>query len=494
MTQQQGFSMSVSVASELERYMLDLVNGARAEEGLPALVLEQHLNSSAELHSQWVLDENIFSHTGVGGSTATERMEAAAFDFSGTWWSGENLAIQSERGAEGYTDDVYDLHVSLMNSPGHRANILHAEYELIGIGIEQGSFTYTDEETGQHVTLYSVMVTQNFAKTDGVVALDLGQVPVGTAGNDYLSGTVGDDTLNGLAGDDTLDGGAGNDLLIGGHGSDFFYVDSDGDRVAESRKWSGHDTVISSVDFRMGSAHIEDLELTGTARIGAVNGLKNRIEGNDSDNILDGGKNVDTLIGGLGDDRYLIRAPGDTAREQAGEGVDEVLAYRSYSLEAHVEKLFMQTVYTRDGNPALFNGIGNGLDNTIVGTPFANTIVGREGNDVLKGQAGDDTFVFDREIGAGNVDRLIDFETILGDDDTLKFKGSILGGGVVAGVLDVADFVAGTAAEDASDRFIFDQISGQLWFDADGSGTTDQVLLATFEQNAIVQADDILIF
>jgi Ca2+-binding RTX toxin-like protein len=316
----------------------------------------------------------------------------------------------------------------------------------------------------------------------------------GYAGNDMLLGASGNDTLKGSDGDDTLDGGAGADRMDGGQGSDSYFVNDLHDVVIENRKWSGHDVVASSVDFRMGRKHIEDLELTGDARLGAGNGLANTITGNDGNNLLDGGKNVDTLVGGLGNDRFLIRAPGDNAVELDGEGIDEVLAFRSYSLDAHVEKLFMQTVYTRDGDPAIFNGIGNDLDNTIIGTPFANTIIGRGGNDVLKGQAGNDTFVFDREIGLGNVDRLIDFETILGDDDTLKFKGSILGNAVAAGVLSADDFAEGTAATDATDRFIFDQTSGQLWFDEDGTGAIDQVLLATFEQNASVQADDILVF
>jgi len=81
----------------------------------------------------------------------------------------------------------------------------------------------------------------------------------------------------------------------------------------------------------------------------------NRITGNDADNVLDGGKNNDTLVGGLGNDRYLIRAQGDTAIEQFGEGVDVVLAFRSYALEAHVEQLFMQTVIQLDGNPMILN-------------------------------------------------------------------------------------------------------------------------------------------
>jgi Ca2+-binding RTX toxin-like protein len=54
--------------------------------------------------------------------------------------------------------------------------------------------------------------------------------------------------------------------------------------------------------------------------------------------------------------------------------------------------------------------------------------------------------------------------------------------------------VAGTAAQDANDRFLFDQGSGRLWFDADGAGAGDQVLIATFEQDASVSAADIEVF
>ena len=373
----------------------------------------------------------------------------------------------------------------------------------IDIG-DDGSTDLTFTAEGE----FDFFIAQEMDNGDGVsIWLDAAYDPLttffGTFGPDNIFGTLaderffgedGNDTLNGFHGDDTINGGVGADLMIGGPGSDVIHVDDAGDRVSESRKWAGHDTVISSVDFRMGRAHIEDLELTGTARLGAGNGLANRITGNDVDNLLDGGTNNDTLIGGLGDDTYLVRAPGDTVVEEFSEGIDTVRAFRSYALEAHVERLFMQTVFTKDGNPAIFNGIGNGLDNTIVGTPFANTIVGREGRDTLKGQAGADAFVFDRALGANNVDRIIDFNTNEANEgDILKMKGSVFGG-MSAGALAAADFVAGTAALDASDRFIFDQASGQLWFDADGSGAGAQVLVATFEQNAQVTAADIEIF
>ncbi len=310
----------------------------------------------------------------------------------------------------------------------------------------------------------------------------------GGNGNDSIRGGAGADQLRGDDGDDTLIGDGGDDYLIGGQGSDLLFVDSAGDRIGESRNWGGVDEVRASVDFWAKVAHIENLTLEGSDHIrGIGNGLSNVIIGNAGNNILDGGKNNDTLRGGEGNDIYFIRAPQDKAVEEFGQGIDTVKAYRSHKLAENIEHLHLKS--TLD-----FNGIGNGLNNTIVGTNGNNILVGREGNDVLKGQAGDDTFVFDRAIGTGNVDRIIDFETIAGDNDTLKFKASALGGGVSAGVLDAADFATGTAAADASDRFVFDQASGQLWYDVDGTGAAAQVLLATFEQNANVEADDIVVF
>ncbi|WP_227268339.1 CAP domain-containing protein [Roseobacter weihaiensis] len=152
----------MSRASDLEQQMLELINEERTSQGLNTVALEVRLNESSEDHSQWMLDQDQFSHTGVNGSSAGDRMRDADFDFEGAWSWGENIAYQSERGAPGLSDDVVDLHNSLMDSPGHRANILNPDYEVIGLGIEVGDFDGFE----------AVMVTQNFASTDGEVQLD----------------------------------------------------------------------------------------------------------------------------------------------------------------------------------------------------------------------------------------------------------------------------------------------------------------------------------
>jgi len=154
----------MSKASKVERLMLELINEARAGYGLDPLELALDLNDSAEDHSEWMLRQDKFSHTGAGRSTAGDRMEDAGFDFSGSWSWGENIAWQSERGRSGIADDVDDLFESLMNSPGHRANILSATYDYVGIGVEIGDYNGWD----------AVMVTQNFAATAAKVALDTG--------------------------------------------------------------------------------------------------------------------------------------------------------------------------------------------------------------------------------------------------------------------------------------------------------------------------------
>lgn len=144
--------------------MLALINQERTSRGLDPLQLERQLNDSSEDHSSWMLDTDTFSHTGSGGSTATQRMQAAGFDLEGSWRTGENIAWQSERGAPGISDDVAQLHQGLMNSPGHRANILNPDFKYIGIGIETGDMQGSD----------AVIVTQNFATTDAAVMLDSG--------------------------------------------------------------------------------------------------------------------------------------------------------------------------------------------------------------------------------------------------------------------------------------------------------------------------------
>ncbi len=135
-----------------EQYMLELINAERAAVGAQPLVFDDNLQESTEVHSRWMLASDVFAHEGANGSSPGERMKEAGYRLTGTWASAENIAWVSLREPEGYRDEVRLLHKNLMNSPGHRENILNPDFEEIGIGIKIGNMQGWD----------AAVVTQNF--------------------------------------------------------------------------------------------------------------------------------------------------------------------------------------------------------------------------------------------------------------------------------------------------------------------------------------------
>jgi Ca2+-binding RTX toxin-like protein len=101
-----------------------------------------------------------------------------------------------------------------------------------------------------------------------------------------------------------------------------------------------------------------------------------------------GGAGADTLLGGTGNDTYVVDNPGDAVTENAGEGTDAVQSAITYTLGANVENL------TLTGTAAI-NGTGNALNNTLTGNSGANVLDGGAGADTMAGGAGDDTYIVD---------------------------------------------------------------------------------------------------
>jgi uncharacterized protein YkwD len=125
-------------ASAMETYFLKLVNASRAEAGVKPLSFDAELLVSAGKHSDWMVARDVFSHTGVNGSSPFDRMKDAGYGYTA---AGENIAyIAGSRAATLDESDVQQLHTNLMNSPGHRANILNANFTEIGIGLTQGDY------------------------------------------------------------------------------------------------------------------------------------------------------------------------------------------------------------------------------------------------------------------------------------------------------------------------------------------------------------------
>ncbi len=250
---------------------------------------------------------------------------------------------------------------------------------------------------------------------------------------DTIGTGAGNDYLDGGFGDDYLDGGFGRDTMIGGFGDDVFVVDNYRDVVIEKRG-GGEDTILSSVSLNVNgfAKYVENLTLTGTADLfGFGNALDNTITGNDGANRLKGEGGDDRLFGGAGNDRL--------------EG--------------------------GSGNDWLDGGLGN---------------------DRLLGGSGDDMFYFGGLLGSGNVDTIMDFnrhhDLILLDADI--FVGLSLGS-LQSSMFNLLSWGSDV---DSSDRILYNQRTGALYFDQDGSGASyDAIHFANVTINTSLSADDFLI-
>ena len=154
--------MGLQAANDYEKYMVELINTEREAAGLAPLKVEFHLNDSAQEHTNWMASTGTMSHTGEGGSSASQRIRDADFPLEGSWATRENLGYVSVVGGLG-NDEIQNLHRNLMASESHRDNILDPAVAYVGIGLTRGTIT----QNGQDFDV--LFVTQNFADTDGEV-------------------------------------------------------------------------------------------------------------------------------------------------------------------------------------------------------------------------------------------------------------------------------------------------------------------------------------
>lgn len=122
---------------ELEAAMLELINRERLAAGLAPLAADPEMTEVARLHSADMFARSYFSHNTPEEKTPFERMQERGVRYR---TAGENLAL---------APTLQNAHTGLMNSPGHRANILQPRFGRVGIGILDG---------GRR----GLMVTQNF--------------------------------------------------------------------------------------------------------------------------------------------------------------------------------------------------------------------------------------------------------------------------------------------------------------------------------------------
>jgi len=126
------------IDEQMEIDMLEMVNYERSLSGLNILVVDENAREAARKHGRNMFENGYFSHEDLNGGSHDDRMKETGTEFM---MSGENLAL---------SQDLESAHEGLMNSPGHRKNILHPFFHRVGIGVIDG---------GE----YGIIFVQNFA-------------------------------------------------------------------------------------------------------------------------------------------------------------------------------------------------------------------------------------------------------------------------------------------------------------------------------------------
>lgn len=261
----------------------------------------------------------------------------------------------------------------------------------------------------------------------------------GYNGNDRLNGGSGDDDLRGGGSSDILDGGDGADILRGGSFSDRYLNVRPDDRVIEYEAGGGDDTI---------EAFGWDVHLPTYV-----------------ENLILGGTNV-TGWGNAADNTMVSNSEGGGALY--GRGGDDVLTASHAGV----------TLYGGSGNDSL-NTTGMG---TMYGDSGRDYMVLRDDGDIASGGAGKDEFlvVFGSVTGFGTGSRQItDLDARFEMIDIIDFSQTIPMWG---DRISPASFHAGqgpeAVAQTEAHRFIWDRLTGHLYYDTDGVGGETQVRIA----------------
>lgn len=132
--------------SQAEQQLLELANQARQQAGAPPLTLDSGLSQAARIHAQAMLAARQLSHQFDGEPSLPQRVgSATALQLD---QEGENVALDY---------DAADGHKHIMLSPPHRANLLNAEYNVVGLGVvRSGDRLYIVQDFGHALPNYSV--------------------------------------------------------------------------------------------------------------------------------------------------------------------------------------------------------------------------------------------------------------------------------------------------------------------------------------------------
>jgi serralysin len=393
-------------------------------------------------------------------------------------------------------------------------------------------------------TLSSIENVVGTAFNDSLTGNSAANVLSGGDGNDVFTGGAGNDTIQGGNGVDRMEGGAGDDVLAGGADIDTAMYRSATSAVtvnlaltgAQNTGGSGVDTLTgierltgsnfsdsltgnsdanviygaNGNDTINGGAGMDRLQGDGGADIlngGDGNDVLVGVAGNDS---LNGGDGFDRLYGGAGDDSLnggtgydILYYAGSTsgvtvnlgvagAQNTGGGGIDTIAGFERLIGTVYDDSLTgsnaADMLQGAAGNDVVVGGGGN---DRVIGDAGNETVDGGTGIDRLYGGAGQDNFRFDTALSAStNWDYIADYAVA---DDTIQLSQSVFSA-IAAGGLAASAFRLGTSAADSSDRIVYDQAHGFIYYDADGNGGGQQVLFARVAAGTALTNADFSVF
>ncbi|MFZ6870506.1 putative Ig domain-containing protein [Undibacterium sp. Di27W] len=342
--------------------------------------------------------------------STTEDLAIESFVFAdGTVWDSSTIA--SKTIIQGGSPNV------MSGTAGDDVFVVDHPFDQILVGVPGG----------KDKVLSSVSYKLPGTSVDSSIVLNMELT--GTA-NINATGNANSNVIKGNSGNNILDGGNGlSDTLIGGAGNDTYIVpghygydttDYLRDTVIEN-SGEGIDTIVTTAYNATLPDNVENLTVktngilyTRSVSTASYIYIPGVFRGNALDNVIDlsqttegapridGGIGADTMIGGKGNDTFVVDNVGDVVIERSSEAsanygikaADTVEASVSYTLTANVENLVLT------GNAAI-NGTGNELNNVLDGSQnkAVNTLAGGKGDDVYI--VGDGDLILEKS-GEGN--------------------------------------------------------------------------------------------
>jgi phosphodiesterase/alkaline phosphatase D-like protein len=219
---------------------------------------------------------------------------------------------------------------------------------------------------------------------------------------------------------------------------------------------------------------VSQFEVTPTSDSIIGTACKDELKGTDDADVILGAGAGDVLKGGCGND-YLDGGKGHDV-VQGGGGDDHI-----FGRDAH------DRLNGGDGNDLIDGGRGQ---DRLEGGTGDDVLSGGLGKDRLTGGGGNDTFKFDEALSRSNVDLITDFSVA---DDTIWLDNAVFTALATTGPLAAGNFHVGATAFDADDFFVYNNETGALYYDADGSGADAQIKFATLQTGLALTSGDFLV-